>query len=98
MSTDDSGGFTDEVKTELYQDRPDDPEFPADPGPQPVPIPDRPADGASVEKWVSYLVALGADRTYLTEMTAHQDGPNDCEMVPPLKRADLIELADRLGG
>jgi hypothetical protein len=43
-------------------------------------------------------VALGADRTYVTQTTLHQDGPSDQRLIPAFKRADLIELADHLGG
>lgn len=89
----DNAGLTDEVNTELNPTSPN-PDY----GPQPDPLPDRPSDGASVEKWVEYVVALGADRTYLTETTTHQDGPNEYRIVPPFKRADLIALADHLGG
>jgi hypothetical protein len=89
----DSSGLTDEVAAELNPASPE-----PDNGPQPDPIPKRPADGAAVDKWVEYVVALGADRTFVTEATCHQDGPNDYEVVPALKRAELIELADRLGG
>ncbi len=47
-------------------------------------IPDRPADDADQAEWITYLVALGAERGALEEsgMTADQ----------------LIALADRLGG
>lgn len=51
-------------------------------GLQPERIPDRPADGAAREKWAAYVVALGA----------HPD------TVAEMKREELAEFADRLGG
>jgi hypothetical protein len=65
---------------------------------QPPPIPDRPADGATKAKWVDYCVALGADRTFLTSDTEHNDGTGTIVTEPALTRDELIELADRLGG
>ena len=88
----DSSGLTDEVSAELNP-------MGAEPGygPQPDPIPDRPADGASKDAWVGYVVALGADRTYVTGETEHFE--RDAYVIDPgLTRAQLIELADRLGG
>jgi hypothetical protein len=68
---------------------------------QPPAIPDRPADGAAKAKWVDYCVALGADRTFLTEDTEHGGGGadgNERITEPALTRDQLIELATRLGG
>ena len=91
MATNDSG-LVDEVDVELNPAGPD-----PDRGPQQAPIPDRPADGASRDKWVDYVVALGAARDFVTAETRHFDG---IEYVtePALSRPALIELADRLGG
>ena len=89
----DSAGLTDEVFAELNPTGPE-PGY----GPQPDPIPDRPADGAPIEKWVDYVVALGADRTFVTQKTLHQDGPDDQDLIPAFKRGDLISLANHLGG
>lgn len=89
----DGMGLSDEVIRELNPGGPE-----PDRGPQPAPIGDRPADSASTDAWVEYLVALGVDRTYLTTDTTHQNGQDKADRVPPLRRADLIELADRLGG
>jgi len=89
----DSAGLTDEVFAELNPAGPE-PDY----GPQPDPIPARPSDGAGIEKWVDYVVALGADRTFVTETTVHRVDPIDAVEAPALKRAQLIELADRLGG
>lgn len=87
-----SAGLSDEVSAELNPTGPG-PDY----GPQADSIPARPTDGASKEKWVDYAVALGADRTFLTEDTTHaaDTGP---VTKPALTRAELIKLADRLGG
>lgn len=87
MSANDSAGLTDEVHVTLN----------GVPLGQSQPIPSRPADGASVAAWVDYVVALGADRTFVTADTEHFDG-NERVVAAPLRRGDLIELADRLGG
>jgi hypothetical protein len=91
MSTSDSG-LRDGVDAELN---------PADGGPDYGPqadsIPDRPADAASTEKWVDYVVTLGASRPMVTGETEHFDG-SEYVTEPSLSRAQLIELADRLGG
>lgn len=88
----DSSGLTDEVNAEVNSSS-----SAPDHGPQASPIPDRPADGASKDAWVDYVVALGADRTYVTGETEHFD--RDAYVIDPgLTRAQLIELADRLGG
>lgn len=67
--------------------------------------PARPAKSAKVEQWVEYAVALGADRTFVTEETTHTawrlnaGRPEEYQLTEPaLTRAELIELADRLGG
>jgi L-ascorbate metabolism protein UlaG (beta-lactamase superfamily) len=91
MSTSDSG-LSDEVNTEVNptMDVPDR-------GPQAAAIPDRPADGAPTGAWVDYVVALGADRTFVTGDTRHFDGEGYAAEAG-LRRSELIELADRLGG
>lgn len=89
----DSSGLTDEVFAELNPTGPE-PDY----GPQPDPIPNRPADSADVDEWVDYVVALGGDRTFLAETTVHHDGPDAAFSARPLKRTELIEMADRLGG
>ncbi len=62
-------------------------------------IPDRPDDDADRDAWVSYVVALGADRTFVTETTAHFDEEaKQAIPVPPLTVQQLVELAGRLGG
>lgn len=90
----DSSGLADEVTSELN------PAGPApDNGPQAAPIPDRPADGASKDAWVDYVVALGADLSFVTTATTHWNAAEQgIEWIPPLRQADLIELADHLGG
>lgn len=90
MSTNDSG-LRDQVVVELN---------PADPEPardQPDPIPARPATGDSKSAWVDYVVALGADRTFVTADTEHFGGI-DYGIEPGFTRQQLIDLADRLGG
>ncbi|MET0426277.1 MAG: hypothetical protein ABW046_20580 [Actinoplanes sp.] len=91
MATNDSG-LSDEVQVELNPTGPE-----PDRGRQPDPIPDRPAEGAGRDKWVHYVVALGADRTYVTAETEHFDGV-EYVAESSLSRPDLIELANRLGG
>jgi hypothetical protein len=88
----DSSGIQDTVVADLNPtgDGPDR-------GPQPAPVPDRPADRAPTGKWVDYVVALGADRQFVTAETRHWNG-EEYEASPALRRDDLIELADRLGG
>lgn len=89
----DGSGMTDSVNAALNDD--DEP----DRGEQPQAIPDRPADGAPKAKWVDYVVALGADRTFVTEDTEHHDAElGEAATEPGLSRDELIELADRLGG
>lgn len=99
----DSSGLRDEVHAAL--DNPDD-----DPGfevfeaargntDQAEPVPGRPADGAPKWKWVDYCVALGADRTFISENTEHYDDEHGGMVTESaLARDDLIDLADRLGG
>lgn len=88
----DSSGLADEVISDL---NPSDPE--PDRGLQPAPIPDRPADGAGKDAWVDYVVALGADRPFVTADTEHFDGEG-YTTEPSFTRAQLIQLADRLSG
>jgi hypothetical protein len=76
MATD-SAGLSDEIQVELNPTGPD-PDY----GPQPDPIPDRPADTATKAKWAAYVVALGT----------HPD------TAAGMERKDLIDLAGRLGG
>lgn len=86
--------MSDEVNAKLNPE-PDD-SAPVD---QPTTLPRRPADSASKAKWIEYLVALGADPTFLTEDTEHFDARvGESVVEPPLDREQLIELADRLGG
>jgi hypothetical protein len=75
VSSNDSG-LRDEVAADLNGST--EPDY----GPQPDPIPDRPADGAKAEKWAAYVVALGL----------HPDEAGN------YSRSELIDLADRLGG
>jgi hypothetical protein len=91
---DDRSGISDGAQADLNPTGPD-----PDNGPQPDPIPDRPADGATKAKWADYCVALGADRTFITSDTEHFDADaNEAVTEPALTRDELIELADRLGG
>lgn len=76
MSTD-SGGLGDELQVELNPAG-DGPDY----GPQPDPVPDRPADDAEQATWAEYVTALGA----------HPDE------AARLDREDLIDFAGRLGG
>lgn len=85
-------GLRDDLVAELNPAGPE-PDY----GPQPEPIPARPADGAAKDAWVDYVVALGADRTFVTMDTEHFDGTGYAA-EPGLSRAGLIALADRLGG
>ncbi len=62
-------------------------------------LPDRPADSAGKDAWVDYVVSLGADRTYVTTTTEHFDERENASVEEPgLTKAELVELADRLGG
>jgi hypothetical protein len=76
MSTNDSG-LRDDVAAGLNGSA-----LAPDNGPQPDPVPARPADGAAKEKWVAYVVALGL----------HPDSAGQ------FTRGELIELAGRFGG
>lgn len=87
-----SSGLRDEATAELGPAGPE-PDY----GPQADPIPARPSDGAGKDSWVGYVVALGADRTYVTTTTAHFDGEDYGEHAG-LTKEQLIDLADRLGG
>jgi len=89
----DDSGLTDEVIAELNPTGPE-PDY----GPQRDPIPARPADDDGEQDWVEYVVALGADRTFVTETTIHRVDALDAVESPAFERAELIELADRLGG
>lgn len=92
MSGTSDSGLRDAVTAELNPSGPE-PDY----GPQPEPVADRPANGASKDVWIDYVVALGADRTFVTSDTYHFDGTGYAP-EPGLSRADLIALADRLGG
>ncbi|GIE35902.1 hypothetical protein Ait01nite_089470 [Actinoplanes italicus] len=62
-------------------------------------IPDRPADTAAKAVWVDYVVALGADRTFVTGATDHYDEKQGAVVTEPgMTVGQLIELAGRLGG
>lgn len=69
-----------------------------------TPLPDRPADSATVDTWVDYCVALGASKDILRGGTEHVDGMEadgqTVRMVTSEKmtKADLQDLATRLGG
>jgi hypothetical protein len=104
MSTD-GAGISDDVQAQTFSDADADDMAAAEDAreatEQPPAIPDRPADGAAKAKWVDYCVALGADRTFLTEDTEHGGGGadgNERITEPALTRDQLIELATRLGG
>lgn len=66
----------------------------------------RPAKNASIEEWVDYVVSWGADREYVSKDTEHISLTLDenlqpvtaMETHPALTKAQLIELADSLGG
>lgn len=75
-------------------------------------LPARPADTAAKAVWVDYVVALGADRTFVSGDTEHFDPaavPDDLDdgvlvdpgltvVEPGLTVPQLRELATRLGG
>lgn len=89
----DGAGLSDEVQADLNPADEPAPEGRSDP------IPDRPADGAAKAKWVDYVVALGADRDFISGDTEHYDaGADGMVTLPALTRDDLRDLADRLGG
>jgi hypothetical protein len=92
VSANDGSGLSDEVHAELNPTGSD-----PDRGPQADPIPERPAASADKAAWVDYVVALGADRTFVTEDTEHFDGV-EYGIEPGFTRQQLIDLADRLGG
>jgi hypothetical protein len=97
MAHDDSGQ-TDEVETTVSGDTTRTAPGP-DRGSQPDPIPDRPAKSASADAWADYVVALGAGREFVTGDTEHYDAQaGEVVTVAALKKPELIELADRLGG
>lgn len=68
---------------------------------QPEPIPDRPADGAPKAKWVDYVVALGADRDFVTGQSEHHDPGAEVTRtvrVPVSQRADAdVDYYEDLG-
>lgn len=90
----DGSGLRDAVSAELNPD----PDDTTDPGPQPPPVPDRPADGAAKGKWVAYLVALGASEDALTGGLRSWDAGREEYVSADLPRDELIALADKLGG
>lgn len=106
MATD-NNQMTDEVVVEhngeaVVGAHPDDPNYAYDNLPS---LEDaKPAESASVSAWVDYCVSLGADRTFLTEETVHHDhvaadGQTNVYVTEPkLTKAELQELATRLGG
>lgn len=94
MATDESG-LTDEFQIMLNpvdgDEEPSPPQLPA--------IPERPAESASKAEWVTYLVALGADETFLTERTEHWDTERGRRgEIPSLNKDVLVKLADHLEG
>jgi hypothetical protein len=93
MSSDGSG-IRDTTQVELNP-----PGAELDNGPQPEPIPARPADGATKAKWLDYVVRLGADQDWVSGHTAHWDDTQGRYVQSKaLSRDELIELANRLGG
>lgn len=107
MATSDAG-LTDEVTAELNPDpfgpdEDDDPEgyaawMAARLAQQLPPVPPRPADDAAEDAWVDYCVALGADGG-IARGTLHWDGEvGEVLVAAPLTKAELVELATRLGG
>lgn len=76
------------------------PEAGTDPAsPQLAEIGKRPADSASRDAWVAYVVALGGDEHFVTSETAHFDSKTAQVLTAPaLDKATLIRLADHLGG
>lgn len=89
----DGAGLTDGVKVELNPE-PD----PGVPGPNHVDLPERPSDSAKRDKWAAYLVALGADEHFINNETEHVQEDGTVLTSPALSRAELVELADKLGG
>lgn len=68
-------------------------------------LPDRPSKGAPLADWVDYCVALGASREDLTSETHHTVSGKGVDATvmgtyvsPEYGRAELVTLADRLGG
>jgi len=67
--------------------------------PQTPQLPGRPDNDAPRKDWVEYVVALGADRTYVTGTTRHYSSEAGRHLAEPgLTREQLIPLANRLGG
>jgi hypothetical protein len=96
----DGTGLTDEVITELNPLPEPERERKVRELYQEPPLPSRPADSAAKGDWVNYCVALGADAS-IAEDTEHWEGDKDTGQrvtVKALTKAELIELADRLGG
>ena len=90
----DSSGLTDEFKIELNPVEGAEEER----SPQLPSLPDRPADDAKREVWVSYVLALGADATFVNEETTHfKDGIGPLSS-PKLTVQQLKALAEHLGG
>lgn len=87
--TADSAGLTDEIFVEVNGIAHG----------QLAPLPDRPAGGAGEEVWIDYVVALGADREFVSGDTDHFDVAEGSVITEPgLTEPELIALADRLGG
>lgn len=59
---------------------------------------ERPASDAKIGEWVKYCVSLGADKTFLTKKTEHNDGDDNIVEEPPYSIEELRELATDLGG
>lgn len=104
MAVTSESGLTDEARGELNPE-PETEESIAARTAAHVDTPKRPGKSAPIAKWVDYVVSLGADRTFVTEDTEHvgweiEDGrPVQVTVTEPaLTKADLIALADRLGG
>jgi hypothetical protein len=88
----DSSGLSDEVITALNTE-------PDEATGRPSGIPVRPAGNADRGTWIEYVVALGADRAYVSGSTEHYSSETgQVDTHPGLGRGELIQLADRLGG
>jgi hypothetical protein len=89
MAEDDGAGLTDEVQVFVN----------GEPHGVAVPLPDRPGKGVGKDVWVDYVVALGADRAFVTGGNRRFDTESgDLVTDPSLTKDELIALADRLGG
>lgn len=90
MSTDSAGG-KDEAVAELNPSTAD--AKVARPGVQ------RPGDSAAKATWVDHVVSLGADRAAVSGSSVHWDeAAQEYVSAPELSKAELVELANRLGG